>query len=85
MPTPPTSAQFAQMRAAVKAILELPRDGIGAIVLVPFAVEGGADTGLKILTMGLESDFVAEILRKAIRVVENEQPHASGPMDQSKD
>lgn len=74
----PTDIQLTQIRQAVSRILELPREGVGAIVLIPFSVDNGDDTGLRMITMGVSSEFAAVILTKAARVAATERPIASG-------
>lgn len=83
-PGPPTDAQLAQLRSAISAIIELPRYGMGAIVLIPFMVDGGDDTGLRMLTLGVSSEFATVILLKAANITATQQPVRQGVWDPSK-
>ena len=74
----PTDIQLTQLRQAVARILELPQQGMGCIVLIPFSVDKGADTGLRMLTMGISSEFATVILLKAANVTATEEPVAQG-------
>jgi len=80
-PGPPTDAQLAQLRSAIAAILDLPSQGRAAIVLVPFAVDGGDDTGLRMLTLGITSEFATVVLLKAANITATEEPVKQGIYD----
>lgn len=77
-PTPPTNVQILQIRDNISRILELPRSGVGCIILVPYAIDGGNDSGLRMLTMGLSAELATQILLKAADTSAHGRPIRSG-------